>query len=78
MDQYGDVVLEDGARRPEIAAVLSRSIDSVLGIYAAGTEDLIGVQLAAGSKHLVIACWGDELTINSVLADGLRNRTATE
>ena len=77
MDESGDVILQDGVLLPEIAAVVARRIDSVHGIYTAGTQDLLGIELIVGSDHLVVACWGDELTIGPTLQEDVRRNAQT-
>lgn len=76
MAEYGEVVLADGRTLPEVAALVSRRIDSVHGIYTAGNEDLLGIELVAGPEQVVVACWGDELSIGSALPEELRSRTS--
>ena len=78
MDESGDVILQDGVLRPEIAALVSRRMDSVHGIYTSGTQDLLGIELIVGSDHLVVACWGDDLTIGSTLPEELRKSAHTD
>ena len=78
MDDVGEVTLEDGSSRPDVAVVISRHIDSVHGIYTAGTEALLGIDIRLGTNHLVVTCWGDELNVGSMLPEGLRNDTGSE
>jgi hypothetical protein len=76
LGEYGEVAVEDGAQLPEVAALLSRPIDSVHGMYSAGTEDLVGIEIIAGNDHLYVANWGDELIIGATLPEDLRKRQA--
>jgi hypothetical protein len=79
MAEYGEVILDDAAGLvPEVAAIVSRRVDFVHGIYTAGDEDLVGIEVVAGGANLIIACWGDELSIGTALPEGLHGETPSD